>query len=131
MWGFTSIVNRAIRHLDTLTSPLDKLVLARAHRVERWVVPALVALCERLECLNLEDVRRMTLEDIVLVGRLRESVRDDALKVCPEEVRAQVEAAVRESSPLAESKAAPAMDQSLLRLDANVRAPFWSLCDQC
>ncbi|KAI0045518.1 hypothetical protein FA95DRAFT_117333 [Auriscalpium vulgare] len=123
MWGFTSIVNRAIRHLDTLTSPLDKLVLARAHRVERWVVPALVALCERPECLNLEDVRRMTLEDIVLVGRLRESVRDAALKVSPEDVRTQVEAALlRKPSTPTKDQAVPAKHQSLPGMDALSRA---------
>jgi hypothetical protein len=79
-WGFTSIRDLAIRCIKPPT-PLDRLILARKHAVEEWVLPALLELCERAEPLGLEEARLMDFEDVVLVGSVRQTVRSSKLTV--------------------------------------------------
>ncbi|KAI0045520.1 hypothetical protein FA95DRAFT_1477381, partial [Auriscalpium vulgare] len=71
-WGFTSIVKRAVRQLDSLAGPVDKLVLGRAYAVDHWVSPALVSLCQRQQPLTFDEARRMDIADVVLVHNVRE-----------------------------------------------------------
>ena len=79
-WGFTSIRDLAIRCTNP-PQPLDRLVLARKHAVEEWILRALLELCERPEPLNLEEARLMDFEDVVLVGSVRQTVRSSTLTV--------------------------------------------------
>ncbi|KAI0060610.1 hypothetical protein BV25DRAFT_947958 [Artomyces pyxidatus] len=74
-WGFASVRRLAVRHLDVMAPPLDKLTLGRGCAVEEWVVPALTALCIRPKSLGLHEARRMVLEDIIVVTSVREAVR--------------------------------------------------------
>jgi hypothetical protein len=62
-------------------NPLDRLLLARKHAVEQWILPALSELCERPEQLSLEEARLMDFEDVVLVGSVRQAVRSSTLAV--------------------------------------------------
>jgi hypothetical protein len=80
-WGFASIRELAIRCIDPPTDPRDRLILARKHAVEEWVLPALFKLCERPEPLGLEEARLMDFEDVVLVGSARQAVRSSILTV--------------------------------------------------
>ncbi|KAI0002273.1 hypothetical protein BJV74DRAFT_741415, partial [Russula compacta] len=73
-WGFTTIRDLAIRCLKPPT-PLQRLLLARKCGVEEWILPALQELCERPLPLTLDEARLMDVEDIVLVGSVRETVR--------------------------------------------------------
>jgi hypothetical protein len=79
-WGFTSIRDLAIRCIKH-PNPLDRLILARKHAVEEWILPALLELCERPEPLGLEEASLMDFEDVVLVGSVRQTVRSSTLTV--------------------------------------------------
>lgn len=79
-WGFTSIRDLAIRCMKPPT-PLDRLILARKHAVDEWILPALLELCERPEPIDLEEARLMDFEDVVLVGSVRQTVRSSTLTV--------------------------------------------------
>jgi hypothetical protein len=73
-WGFASIRKLALKSINPPT-PHDRLILARTHAVDHWVLPALTALCERAEPLSLTEARQMRIEDVVLVAAVREDVR--------------------------------------------------------
>ena len=55
--------------------------MARKHAVEKWILPALLELCERPEPLSLEEARLMDFDDVVLVGSVRQTVRPSTLAV--------------------------------------------------
>jgi len=80
LWGFTSIRKMAIRCLNPPT-PLQRLILGRKYAVEDWILPALQDLCERPLPLAFDEARLMTIEDVILVGSVRESVRSHTLTV--------------------------------------------------
>jgi hypothetical protein len=77
-WGFTSIRDMAIRCLKPPTAH-QRLVLGRKYGIDQWVLPALQELCERPEPPTRDEARLMSLEDVILVGSVREKVRTHAL----------------------------------------------------
>ena len=85
-WGFSSIRDLAVRCIKPPNS-LNRLLLARKHGVEHWVLPALLELCQRPEPLGLEEARLMDFEDVVLVGSVRQTVRSPTLAVRSVEIR--------------------------------------------
>ena len=85
-WGFVSIRELAIRCTKPPNS-LNRLLLARKHGVEQWILPALLELCQRPEPLSLEEARLMDFEDVVLVGSVRQTVRSATLMVQGMEIR--------------------------------------------
>ncbi|KAI0002242.1 hypothetical protein BJV74DRAFT_43831 [Russula compacta] len=91
-WGFASIRKLTLSTINPPT-PHDRLLLARTHSVDHWVVPALSALCERTAPLTLSEARQMDIEDVVLVATVREHVRSHTLQVATAEIARHVEAA--------------------------------------
>jgi hypothetical protein len=79
-WGFTSIRKMAIRRLKPPT-PLQRLILGRKYAIEDWTLLALQDLCERPLPLAFDEASLMTIEDVILVGSVRESVRSHTLTV--------------------------------------------------
>jgi hypothetical protein len=79
-WGFASIRELAIRCIKP-PNPLNRLLMARKHAVEQWILPALLELCERPEPLSLEEARLMDFEDVLLVGSVRQKARSPTLLV--------------------------------------------------
>ncbi|KAH9067670.1 hypothetical protein EDB87DRAFT_1537878, partial [Lactarius vividus] len=73
-WGFTSLRKLALRSIRPPT-PHDKLVLARTYSIGHWELSALTALCERTLPLSLDEAQQMSLEDVILVARVREEIR--------------------------------------------------------
>lgn len=82
-WGLSSVRRFALRRLDEIVQPVQRLALARSCNVERWLSRALVALCERPEPLVLDDILQMTPEDTALVTQVREQSRAPASPVTP------------------------------------------------
>jgi len=78
--SFGSIRKLALSSIEPPT-PHDRLLLARTHSVDGWVVPALSALCERTTPLTLSEARQMNVEDIVLVSTVREHIRGRTIQV--------------------------------------------------
>ena len=105
-WGFSSIRRLALATIKPLT-PHNRLILARTHSVDDWVVPALSALCERTAPLNLSEAREMDIEDVVLVVTVREVIRRRALQVKAAEISRYVEAAQAGMLAGCEGSAAP------------------------
>ena len=68
----------AIRCLKPPT-PQQRLILGRKHGIDQWILPALQELCERPELPTPDEARLMGLEDVILVGSVREKVRTHAL----------------------------------------------------
>jgi hypothetical protein len=79
-WGFATIRKMAIRCLKPPT-PLQRLVLGRKYGIEEWILPALQELCERPLPLAYDEARPLTIEDVILVGSVRESIRSRTLTV--------------------------------------------------
>ncbi|KAH9067681.1 hypothetical protein EDB87DRAFT_1552902 [Lactarius vividus] len=92
-WGFTSLRKLALNSIKPPTS-YDKLVLARTYSVDHWILPALTALCERTMPLSLNEARQMTMEDVILVARVREEIRGGALRVDVADIPRHVEVAL-------------------------------------
>jgi len=91
-WDFTSIRRLALNNIQPLT-PHDRLILARTYSVDRWMIPALSALCEREAPLSLDEARQMDIEDVVVVATVREDIRSRDLQVDAAEIPHRVEAA--------------------------------------
>ncbi|KZV59967.1 hypothetical protein PENSPDRAFT_594636, partial [Peniophora sp. CONT] len=74
MWQFQEQRELAIAALESLASPLEKLVLARAHGVEPWLHPAFVALCMRRTTLSLQEAATLSLQDTLHIMAAREAL---------------------------------------------------------
>ena len=68
----------AIRCLNPPT-PHQRLILGRKYDIDQWILPALQELCERPNPPTPDEARLMGLEDVILVGSVREKVRTHAL----------------------------------------------------
>lgn len=79
-WGFASIRDMAIRCMEPPT-PHERLILGQKYGVDEWIPLALQELCERPQPLTPDEARLMDFEDVVLVGSVREKVRNQALTV--------------------------------------------------
>lgn len=90
-WGFTTIRDMAIRSLKPPTAH-QRLVLGRKYGVDEWVLPALQELCERQELPTPDEARLMGLEDVILVGSLREKVRTHSLTANSVEIMSRIKA---------------------------------------
>jgi hypothetical protein len=90
-WGFTSIRELAIRCLEPPT-PHQRLILGRKYGVDHWISPALQELCERPQQLTPDEARLMDLEDVVLVGSVREKVRNQTPTMKSAAIRDCIEA---------------------------------------
>ena len=90
-WGFASIRDMAIRRIEPPT-PHQRLILGRKHGVDEWIPLALRELCERPQPLTPDEARLMDFEDVVLVGSVREKVRNQALTVDSAGLRDCIEA---------------------------------------
>lgn len=93
-WGFTSIRDMAIRCIEPPT-PHERLTLGRKYGVDEWIPLALQELCERPQPLTQDEARLMDFEDVVLVGSVREKVRNQALTVNSAGIKDCVEALKR------------------------------------
>ncbi|KAH9051016.1 hypothetical protein EDB83DRAFT_1360684 [Lactarius deliciosus] len=79
-WGFASLRKLALDSIKPPT-PHDRLLLARTYSIKPWVLPALTALCERTQPLSLDEAKRMSMEDVILVATVREEIRGGAVRV--------------------------------------------------
>lgn len=78
MWGFSAVRAAAIAKLSEMTlDPIDKVILAKKHNVDRWLIPALNELAQREAPLDIKDALRLEpvvgLEFILKLAQVRES----------------------------------------------------------
>ncbi|KAI0319287.1 hypothetical protein OF83DRAFT_1170360 [Amylostereum chailletii] len=73
-WGFTSIRAMAIKFLQSLVSPIDRIVLGNDFGIDRWIAPGYIALCARPHSLTLAEVKQLQMKDVVSVTTIRENI---------------------------------------------------------
>jgi hypothetical protein len=78
-WNFPSIRSLAVRHLFSLTTPVDRVVIGRKYDIEHWLRPAYEAICEREEWLSEAEGERLGLRDVLKIGRARQLLRAPAI----------------------------------------------------
>ncbi|KAI0058443.1 hypothetical protein BV25DRAFT_1919326 [Artomyces pyxidatus] len=99
-WHFHSIRELAKERLASLVSPIDKLLLSRQYAsLAEWTIPAYVALCQRAAPLSIADGRRLGVDELVRVNRMRESVRSSSEALSDEEVACRVRKQLFVASP--------------------------------
>jgi hypothetical protein len=88
-WDFAAIRAVAIDELAAVTTPIDKLVLARDYDVEEWLAGAYLAVCEAPAYPSDADCARLDRATIVRIGRAREALRSPR-KLVPSSACAEI-----------------------------------------
>ncbi|KAF7968659.1 hypothetical protein HWV62_29739 [Athelia sp. TMB] len=70
-WSFGSIKALAILKLAPIASPIDKIVLGRRHGVLDWLKSAYTAVCLQEAPLNLQEGRRLGVDDVIRINAVR------------------------------------------------------------
>ncbi|KAF7980525.1 hypothetical protein HWV62_37649 [Athelia sp. TMB] len=73
-WSFKSIRALAIKQLNTIASVIDKIVLGRQYGIDHWLHNAYSVLCARPAALNMEEGRRLGVDDVVRISTLRQEL---------------------------------------------------------
>lgn len=71
-WNFKSIRALAIRQLDSIASPVDKIVLGRKYEIVDWLSDAYKAVCMREDALSIEEGVRLGMEEVIKISALRQ-----------------------------------------------------------
>jgi len=70
---FEDIRDQAVRKLSTLRlDPVERIVLARKHEVDEWIVPSYCDLCQREKWLTEEEAMRIGVQGAVRLAGIRE-----------------------------------------------------------
>jgi hypothetical protein len=99
-WDFVNTHAVAVHALESLTSPIDKIVLGRACAVDNWLFDAFVSICQRSEPLSIEDGEDMRKSDIIRIARVRECLRSLPNQATDLQVRRMVAREFRALAPL-------------------------------
>jgi len=75
-YNFNAVRELAVRRLLDVASPVDKVVLGHRYAERRLLIPGYHALCCRYNAITLEEGMRLGIEDVVLIGEIRESIRE-------------------------------------------------------
>jgi hypothetical protein len=54
---------------------VDKIVFAREFDIKEWLMPAHVQLCRRDEFLSTEEARKLEVDSVLMISRIREQYR--------------------------------------------------------
>jgi hypothetical protein len=101
-FSFASVRKHAIKHLTTITSCIDKLVLAREFGVDEWVAGARRDVCAMPELPADEDIDRLGFELFKSIIRVRGKMSTMSVPL-NEEVDRIVDDVFRPPTPLASS----------------------------
>lgn len=83
-WVFTQLRQRAIKELEKLTGPTDRILLAKKYAVKEWYVPAYKELCIRRQAMTLEDGQKLGLDTVIKVWELQQEF--ECLDECCDEM---------------------------------------------
>jgi len=75
-YGFGAVRELALRRLQDVASPVDKVVLGHRYGERRLLIPGYHALCCRYTGLSLAEGLQLGMEDTILVAQTREAIRD-------------------------------------------------------
>jgi hypothetical protein len=74
-WDFATMRSLAIDHLTRLATPVDRVVLGHMYDVRHWLLPAYQEICEYEAWLSDEEGRRLGINDVLKIGRVRHALR--------------------------------------------------------
>jgi len=73
-WEFQSLQKRAISELDSIATPIEKVVLGREYDIPELRLPAYIDLCKSLVPLTEDDGERLGLQDVIKIYRVRQEL---------------------------------------------------------
>ncbi|KAI9060514.1 hypothetical protein FKP32DRAFT_1595264 [Trametes sanguinea] len=65
----------AIQRLESLATPIDRIVLSRQYDIKQWLEKAYYDLCTREEPLTLDEGERLGMADVIAIAGLRQRIR--------------------------------------------------------
>lgn len=65
----------SIKHLTSLATSADLIVLGHQYDVPQWLLPEYVELCTRPEPLSLEEGRKFGVDTVIMVDQIRHRIR--------------------------------------------------------
>lgn len=74
----------AITKLESVATPVDRIVLANKYHIDNWLVPAYVELARRVPSLTLEENTKLGMAIATLLADIRVTVRGVATPRVPE-----------------------------------------------
>ncbi|KAH7338077.1 hypothetical protein B0J17DRAFT_717739 [Rhizoctonia solani] len=75
MWNFSDLRSYLLPLAETNLSDIDKIVFAREFDIQNWLAPAHQHLCERPESLTTDEARKLGVDSLLLIFRMREQFR--------------------------------------------------------
>jgi hypothetical protein len=79
-YGFTKVYRRAVHEIDDLDGaidPIDRIVLAKRLKVDRWLAPAYATLCSRADPITASEAEKLGMYTFVALVAARESFYRD------------------------------------------------------
>ncbi|CAE6408909.1 unnamed protein product [Rhizoctonia solani] len=73
--GFSELHTYLLPLAEKNLDDVDKVVFAREFGIKEWVVPALIRLCKREAVLGTEEARKLGVDSVLLIWRVREQHR--------------------------------------------------------
>lgn len=89
MWEFENVRSLAIREMEALCGPVQKIVLARRFDISAWLLPAYTALTTRAAPLCADEGEMLGIETTIRLAQARERHRDDWCPGCNRRAFAQ------------------------------------------
>ncbi|KAJ1305369.1 hypothetical protein OPQ81_000384 [Rhizoctonia solani] len=75
MWNFSDLRDYLLPLAGKVFGDVDKIVFAREFDIQDWLAPAHKNLCERPEPLTTEEARKLGVDSLLLISRMREQYR--------------------------------------------------------
>ncbi len=79
-YGFTKVYRRAVHEIDDLDGvidPIERILLAKRLKVNRWLAPAYAALCSRTDPITASEAEKLGMYTFVALVAARESFYRD------------------------------------------------------
>lgn len=73
-WVFSQLRQRAIKELEKLAGPTDRILLAKKYAIKEWYVPAYKELCIRRQAMTLEDGEKLGLDTVIKVWEMQQEL---------------------------------------------------------
>lgn len=73
-WEFQSLCKRAISELESLATPIEKVILGRKYDIPELSLPAYADLCQSTVPLTEEDGKRLGLRDVIKIYCIRQEL---------------------------------------------------------
>ncbi|KAG8697271.1 hypothetical protein FRC08_006643 [Ceratobasidium sp. 394] len=75
MWDFTDLCASLMPLAEKELGDVDKILFAREFKIEGWLVPAYMRLCQRNEPLTTEEAHKLGVDALLFIYQIREDLR--------------------------------------------------------